>query len=72
MKSVTLAIEGMHCEGCAQTIEALIGAEPGVRAADVSYEERQARILYDPQTVGEDELVKVIEKGGYRVPARKP
>jgi copper chaperone CopZ len=72
MKSVTLAIEGMHCAGCGQTLKALIDAEPGVRAADVSYKDRHARILYDPQAVGEDQLVKVIEKGGYRVPARKP
>jgi copper chaperone CopZ len=69
MKSVTLKIEGMHCDGCAQTIKALIGSEPGVHAADVSYKDGQARILYDPQTIAEDQLVKVIEKGGYRVPA---
>jgi copper chaperone CopZ len=72
MKSVTLEVEGMHCEACAQTIKALIDAEPGVRVAEVSYEERQARILYDPQTLGEDQLMNVIEKGGYRVPARRP
>ncbi len=69
MKSVTLKIEGMHCTGCAQTIKALIGSEPGVHAADVSYKGGQARVLYDPQAIGEDQLVKVIEKAGYRVPA---
>lgn len=72
MKSVTFTIEGMHCEGCAQTIKALIDAEPGVRAGEVSYKERQARILYEPKTVGVDQLVRVVEKGGYRVPAREP
>ena len=70
MKSVTLKIEGMHCDGCAQTIKALIGSEPGVRASDVSYKDGQARILYDPQTIAEHQLVKVIEKSGYRVPAQ--
>ncbi|MGH6894955.1 MAG: heavy-metal-associated domain-containing protein [Geminicoccaceae bacterium] len=72
MKSVTLTIEGMHCGGCAETIKALIDAQPGVRAAEISYKDRRARILYDPQTASEDQLVRVIEKGGYRVPARKP
>lgn len=72
MKSVTLKIDGMHCEGCAQTIKALIGSEPGVQAADVSYEDGQARILYDAKTVGEDRLVQVIEQGGYGIPAGKP
>lgn len=66
MKSATFKIEGMHCEGCAQTIKALIGTEPGVHAADVSFKDGQAHILYDPQAVSEDQLVKVIERGGYR------
>lgn len=70
MKSVTLKIEGMHCDGCARTVKALIGSEPGVRGADVSYQDGQARILYDPQAIGEEQLVKLIEQGGYRVPAR--
>jgi len=71
MNTATLGIEGMHCEGCARTLEALIRAEPGVRAADVSFQGGHARILYDPQTIGEDQLVKVIERGGYRVRATK-
>lgn len=71
MNTATFKIEGMHCDGCAQTIKALIGSEPGVRAAEVSFKDGQARILYDPQTIGEDQLVKVIERGGYRVPAQK-
>ena len=71
MKSTTLAIEGMRCDGCAQTIKALIGTEPGVKAAEVSFKDGEARILYDPQAIGEDRLAGVIEKAGYRVPARK-
>jgi copper chaperone CopZ len=71
MKSADLKIEGMHCEGCAQTIKALIGAEPGVRVAEVSFKDGQARILYDTQTVNEEQLIKVIERGGYRVPTCK-
>lgn len=69
MKSATLKVEGMRCDGCAQTIKALISTEPGVRAADVSYRDGQARILFDPQAICEDQLVEVIERGGYRVPA---
>lgn len=68
MKTVILKVEGMRCNGCAQTVKALVGSEPGVRAADVSYDEAQARILYDPQAISEDRLIRVIEKGGYRVP----
>ena len=70
MNSATFKIEGMHCDGCARTIKALISAEPGVQAAEVSFKDGQARILYDPQTTREDQLVKAVEQGGYRVQAR--
>lgn len=72
MRSVTLEIEGMHCEGCVQTIKALIALERGVRAVEVSYKDGQARILYDPKVIGENRLVRLIERGGYPVSAGKP
>ncbi len=70
MRNATFKVEGMHCDGCARTVKALIEREPGVRAADVSYEGGQARVLYDPQAVDEDHLVATIERSGYRVVAR--
>lgn len=68
MKTVTWNIDGMHCDGCAHTIEALVGKEPGVVKVAVSFNDRQARILYDPNAVGEDRLVAAIERGGFKVP----
>lgn len=70
MKSLTLTIDGMRCGGRAQTVKALIGAESGVRAAEVSYQKREARILYDPQRVTEEALVQAVERSGFRVPSR--
>ena len=70
MKNVIMKIEGMHCEGCAQTITMLIENEPGVQMVAVSFENSEARILYDPQTVSEDRLVAAIQKPGYRVVPR--
>jgi copper chaperone CopZ len=67
MKTVVLGIEGMHCDGCAETIKALLAVESGVKAASVSYPERSARVLYDPAVVDEAKLVAAIERGGYKV-----
>lgn len=64
VKTTTFKIDGMHCDGCARTISAVLAAAPGVRAADVSFKERQARILYDPSATDEGDLVKTIEKSG--------
>lgn len=69
MKSVTMKIEGLRCNGCAENVKALISAEPGVRGASVSHADGEARILYDPQAVDEGRFVKIIERAGYRVPA---
>lgn len=60
-------IEGMHCEGCAQTIEALVGAEPGVERISVSFREREARVEFDPQRIGDAALFAVIEGAGFKV-----
>lgn len=70
MKTTTFAIEGMYCDGCARTIEALVGAENGVHKAEASFPAREARILYDPRAVSEAVLAAAIERGGFRVRAR--
>ncbi len=67
VKSIELSIEGMHCDGCANTIEALLAAEPGVKAATVSFAARKGRILYDPVATDDARLSAAIERAGYRV-----
>ncbi len=67
MKTIDLTIQGMHCGGCASTIEALLTAEPGVKAATVSYGSGSARVLFDPASIDLPRLVKAVERAGYRV-----
>ena len=70
MKSIELKIEGMHCSGCAKTIEALLAAEPGVKASTASYSTGSARVLYDPAAVDSSHLIAAVERAGYRVVVR--
>jgi Hg(II)-responsive transcriptional regulator len=67
VKTATFKIDGMHCDGCARTIEALVSTEPGVRKATVSFKAREVRILFDPQALGEHQLAAAIRKAGYSV-----
>jgi Hg(II)-responsive transcriptional regulator len=67
MKTVELKIEGMHCDGCAATIERLLVREAGVKAANVSYAAGKARIFYDPGATELARITAAIEKAGYRV-----
>ncbi len=70
MRTTTFKIEGMRCDGCADTIKGLLTVQPGVRAASVSLKDGEARVLYDPQAVAEDQLTVLIEKPGFRVLGR--
>lgn len=69
MKTTIFKIEGMNCDACANTIKRLVEKEVGVRVASVSFSDRQARVLYDPQAVAEDRIVDAIEKPGFKVTA---
>lgn len=70
MKTSIFKIEGMNCDTCANTIKRLVEKQPGVRMASVSFVDRQARVLYDPQSVDEDHLIATIQEPGFRVVAR--
>ena len=67
MKSLELRIQGMHCEGCAGTIEALLVREPGVKGASVSYAASKGQILYDPAATDPVRIAATIERAGFRV-----
>ncbi|MGQ0523114.1 MAG: heavy-metal-associated domain-containing protein [Betaproteobacteria bacterium] len=72
MKSVILKVEGMNCNGCAERIRSTVAAEPGVQTAVVSFEDGNARVLYDPQAIEENRLVEAIRRLGFRVVDRTP
>ncbi len=70
MNNVTFKVEGMHCTGCASTIQLLLQRKTGVRRVSATFEAGEAKVLYDPATVSEDDIAAAIEKAGYRVTSR--
>ena len=72
MESLTIKIEGIHCDGCAQTIKVLLDREPGVKTAAVSFKMGEARVLYDAAVTNAEQLIATVGKPGYRVVARAP
>ncbi len=67
MNTLTLKINGMHCDGCAERIRTVVGKQAGVQQAEVSYTDGEARIHYNPHAVTEKALAEVIERAGFRV-----
>jgi copper chaperone CopZ len=45
--TVELRITGMTCDGCAQTIQRMLGREPGVRSVAVDWRQGRARVVID-------------------------
>lgn len=67
MKTGELIIEGMHCDGCAKTVESLLSAEPGVTVATASFAQGSAKVVFDPAKVELAALARAVERAGYRV-----
>ena len=65
MKNLTLKIDGMHCDGCAERITTLIEKEPGVRKVAVSFSAGEGRIAYNSLRVMPERIVEVVKQAGF-------
>ncbi len=64
---VVVAIEGMHCGGCASGIKAMLKRTSGVVSAEVSYEAGEANVEYDAAKTSREKIVEAITNMGYKV-----
>ena len=68
LAQASLPVEGMHCTGCAQSIQMGLGTVPGVASAAVSYAAGQAEVQFDPRQVSLGSLAGAVADLGYAVP----
>lgn len=68
---VKIAIEGMHCTSCAQGIKVTLKRTPGVITAEVSYEQREAVVEYDPSRTSPAKIVEAINNLGYKAKVKE-
>ncbi|WP_118788887.1 heavy-metal-associated domain-containing protein [Haemophilus haemolyticus] len=66
MKTITLNIEGMHCDGCVKSVTRVLTELDGVQSADVQLEGK-ANITFDENRVNIAQLIEVIEDAGFDV-----
>ena len=64
---LTLLVSGMDCSACAIPLEQGLKAVNGVIDAKVNYLLGKAIVEFDPKKATKEQLVKVIEKTGYKV-----
>ncbi len=63
---LTLSLAGMWCASCAWLIGETLRRSAGVQAAEVSFVQRQARVLYDPTQTDPQRLIRRVRGLGYR------
>ncbi len=64
-EALYLKISGMSCAGCANSVGQLLRRIPGVDLADVNFAAEQARVIFHPQQVGEQDLIEAVAQGGF-------
>lgn len=67
MKETTIAVGGMTCTGCVNSVTMALRAVPGVAKVEVSLEEKRAKILFDESAASIEKLRQAVENAGYQV-----
>ncbi len=67
IKSEELQLEGLHCADCAATVENTVAKVGGVKNVKVNFVSGKLKLDYDPHKVTLDDVVRSVERIGYRV-----
>lgn len=65
LKTVRLAVSGMSCSHCEQTVEKTLKNQDGVRSATVHLEAGAAEVEYDDARVSPEQMAAAIREEGY-------
>lgn len=67
IKKVVFKIKGMSCTSCAMMIDGDLEDSGKVKSCRTSYVKSQTEVEFDPERMGEEEIVKLIGKAGFKV-----
>lgn len=64
-QTVTLAVPGMTCPACPITVKRALNRVDGVIRTEVSFEKREAVVIFDDAKTNVQALTKATENAGY-------
>jgi Cu+-exporting ATPase len=64
---VVLEVPDIHCAGCEQNIETLLGGREGIDAVDADARTHRVRVAYRPERVGLHEIEEAVTSLGFRI-----
>lgn len=65
METTTLKVTGMKCGGCVKSVTGVLQGLPGVTRAEVSLDQGEAKVEYDPAQVGVEAMKAAIDDAGF-------
>ena len=65
MQTITLNIGGMTCGGCVKSVTRILEGVSGVDKAEVSLENKNAVVEFDPAQTNPAALIEAVEDGGF-------
>ena len=66
MKKIILKIEGMHCISCEKIISEKLSDLAGILETKIISEKNSGEVIYDPEKIRREEILKEIKKQGYK------
>ncbi|MBZ0277801.1 MAG: heavy-metal-associated domain-containing protein [Anaerolineae bacterium] len=63
-------VQGMHCVGCAMTIDGALEDLPGVKSASTNYARQVVDVEYDEQKITVAQIISVVKEAGYTAAAQ--
>lgn len=69
MQTINLHITGMTCNGCANSIQRVLGELSGVENVAVDWQNGSAVIQFSPNIIQTNDLIEAIENAGFDVQA---
>lgn len=67
LSAVEFTVSGMTCTMCEKAINSSVGKIEGVDSVSSSFQEGRASVLFDQTKTNIEEIIKAIEKKGYKV-----
>jgi copper chaperone len=68
METTQIKVQGMTCGGCVASVKRALQQIDGVANVEVSLDQAQARVEYDPARVNQSQLRSAIEDAGFDAP----
>jgi len=65
IETTSFPVLGMTCASCAVSVESMIGAQAGVKQAEVNYATQKVKVTYDADVIQPEGMQKAVQSVGY-------